>query len=209
MIELINATVEYENGKAPVKGLSIALPQNGVVALTGASGCGKTTVLRLMAGLIKPTSGEVRGIFGKRLSMVFQEDRLLDWLNVRENIEFAGAGEKAPHGGRINERVRETHESPASPATPALTALNAVELTGRENDALTALSGGMKRRVAIARALYYGGDIIFMDEPYKGLDEALAARVHEKVRQSFPLVVAAVHERHEAEALHADMIVEL
>lgn len=192
MIELTNVTVQYENGKTPVKGLSLTLPERGVVALTGASGCGKTTVLRLMAGLIKPTQGEVSGIFGKRLSMVFQEDRLLDWLNVRKNVEFAGAGESA--GGRAR-------------IYTALTALEAVELC--QSDSLGALSGGMKRRVAIARALNYGGDVIFMDEPYKGLDEALAARVHKKVIQCFPLVVAAVHERHEAQALHADMVVEL
>jgi NitT/TauT family transport system ATP-binding protein len=190
MIELENVTVSYDNGKTPVKGFTLTLPERGVAALTGASGCGKTTVLRLAAGLIKPTSGEVRGLSGKRLSMVFQEDRLLEWLNVKDNVLFAGANAK-------------------NDIDAARVWLDAVELSGRENDALTSLSGGMKRRVAIARALCFGGDVIFMDEPYKGLDEALAARVHEKVKERFPLVVAAVHEKHEAQALHADLIVEM
>lgn len=191
MIELKNVTVTYKDGKTPVKELSLKLNESGVVALTGASGCGKTTVLRAAAGLIAPTAGEVTGLEGKRLSMVFQEDRLLPWLNVLDNVLFSGDVKKD------------------GDAEAALECLAAVELDGRENDQLDSLSGGMKRRVAIARALHYGGVVIFMDEPYKGLDEALAARVHERVKARFKLVVAAVHERREAEALGADEVVEL
>ena len=67
------------------------LPQSGVVCLWGASGCGKTTALRLLAGLEKPSSGKVYG--AARVSMVFQEDRLISWRTALENVTLTGADE--------------------------------------------------------------------------------------------------------------------
>ena len=85
-IAMNNVTFAYETTRI-CEGLNWALPETGVVCLRGASGCGKTTLLRLLAGLEKPQSGIVE--HPQKVSMVFQEDRLLPWLTVRQNAALA------------------------------------------------------------------------------------------------------------------------
>ena len=165
--------------KTPIANLTYTLPEQGVIGVFGPSGSGKTTFLRLLAGLIKPTAGTVSGTEGKRISMVFQEDRLLPWRTALENVTLVreGSGEEAAAILKGLELEREAGRLP------------------RE------LSGGMQRRLAIARALNYGGDILLLDEPFKGLDASLRERVAQQVRGSFPLIVIATHDRAEAEML--------
>ena len=126
---------------------SAELPLEGVTVLRGASGAGKTTLFRLLLGLEKLDIGEVTGMLGKRPAVMFQEDRLLPWATALENVSLV---------------------SDAARAEAALSRLglcdNLCQLPGE-------LSGGMRRRVALARALAYGGDILFLDEPFTGLDE--------------------------------------
>ncbi len=119
----------------------------GVTVLRGSSGAGKTTLFRLLLGLERPEAGEISGMSGRKPAVVFQEDRLLPWATALENAALG---------------------SDDARATAALEKLGLGEslcLLPRE------LSGGMKRRVAIARALAYQGDILFLDEPFTGLDE--------------------------------------
>jgi len=150
MIELINATKRY--GELTVlDALNLKLPDEGVVALLGPSGSGKTTLLRTIAGLEKLSAGEVIKPLGAQVSMVFQEDRLIPGLSARENILAA-----LPPG-------RES-EAKADRLLSACGIAHASHLLPGE------LSGGMQRRVAIGRALAYGGDILLLDEPFKGLD---------------------------------------
>ena len=182
MIELEHVHCIYGE-KTPIKDLTLILPDVGVVGVFGASGAGKTTLLRLLAGLLQPTSGTIQGLAGKRISMVFQEDRLLPWLTAAENVELVG------------------DESEADAR-----ALLAVLALSAEADQLPrALSGGMQRRVALARALNFGGDVLLLDEPFKGLDAALCAEAAAVVRGRFPLTVIATHDRGEAEALGMTM----
>ena len=126
---------------------SAELPLAGVTVLRGASGAGKTTIFRLLLGLEQPDAGEITGMQGKKPAVVFQEDRLLPWATALENVSLV---------------------SDAAIAEAALSRLGL-------NDSLlqlpSALSGGMRRRVALARALAYGGDLLFLDEPFTGLDE--------------------------------------
>ena len=68
------------------------------------------------------------------------------------------------------------------------------------------LSGGMQRRVALARAMAFGGDVLLLDEPFKGLDEALRARIAGRIRGVFPLTVLSVHDETEAELMDADIV---
>ena len=132
-------------------GLNLSLPDCGVYALTGASGCGKTTLLRLMAGLERPKSGSVE--VDGRISAVFQEDRLLPWLTALENVSVVSDTETA-------ERM-----------------LAAVGLANDVHRFPRQLSGGMCRRVAIARALAYGGDVLLLDEPFNGIDREAAQHI--------------------------------
>ena len=134
-------------GHAVLLNFSVEIPLCGVTVLRGASGAGKTTLFRLLLGLEQPDAGEIIGMSGRKPAVVFQEDRLLPWASALENAALG---------------------SDEARATAALTQLGLGEslcLLPRE------LSGGMKRRVAIARALAYQGDILFLDEPFTGLDE--------------------------------------
>ena len=94
MIEFKHVTCTYGE-KTPIRDLTLALPDAGVIGVFGASGSGKTTLLRLLAGRIRPASGTVTGLAGKRVSMVFQEDRLLPWRTALENVALVREGSEA------------------------------------------------------------------------------------------------------------------
>lgn len=131
------------------------------VTFIGPSGCGKTTLLNILAGLEGHDSGEVI-VTGHRVSssgpdivMIFQEDALFPWLNVRENVEFGLKQRGAP-----KEECRKTAEQ----------FLEMVGLTPFADAYVHQLSGGMKQRVAIARGLALNPRILLMDEPFGALD---------------------------------------
>ena len=117
------------------------------VCLVGASGCGKTTLLNLIAGLDTPTSGTVR-VDGK-VGLMFQESALFPWLTVRENVELALKLQRVARGLRAR-RVDEL--------------LDLVHLANFGNKRPHELSGGMRQRVALARALAQDADVLLMDE---------------------------------------------
>ena len=131
--------------KEVLNGFTCSFLEPGLTAVMGSSGSGKTTLMRLLLGLTKPDGGVISGMAGKRLSVVFQEDRLFPQLNVIQNAEISGK-----NGAMW---------------------LQKLGLSGEENTMPSSLSGGMARRVAIARALCHDGDVFLMDEPFKGLDE--------------------------------------
>ncbi|HWQ59320.1 MAG TPA: ATP-binding cassette domain-containing protein [Clostridia bacterium] len=176
MIELNNATLARA-GKTILEHLSLMLPDRGAVALLGPSGSGKTTLLMLFAGLLSPAAGGFTGMEGKRVAVVFQEDRLLPWLTAKENVALADG-------------VRSVEEC-----------LELTELSGDAGKHPRALSGGMQRRVAIARALRFGGDAVVLDEPFKGLDAELRERIAGRLASSFPLIFIATHDEKEAALL--------
>lgn len=170
--------------------LSLHIRKGERVFLLGPNGCGKTTLLRLLlhAGNAKPPAdaprlyeGRLLGLEGKRVSCVFQEDRLLPWRTAQKNVAL----------------VR--------PEGDAAALLRSLDLP---SDALCAypdsLSGGMRRRVAIARALNFPGDILLLDEPFKGLDEATRALVAARLRGAFPLTLLVTHDPFEAALMGAD-----
>jgi ABC-type nitrate/sulfonate/bicarbonate transport system ATPase subunit len=151
-------------GETPpvLDGISLAIRHNEFVALLGRSGCGKTTLLNIIAGLLEPSSGEVR-VKGRRVTgpgggkgMVFQQHALFPWLTAFGNVEFGCKSRSVPTRER-RERVLEL--------------LGLVGLKGFEDHYPAQLSGGMQQRVAIARALALDPDILLMDEPFGALDE--------------------------------------
>ena len=177
MLTFENVTFSYD-GTPLLSSVSFSLPDQGVVGFSGPSGCGKSTLLRLMAGLETPTDGIIRHSATTRLAMVFQENRLLHWLTAEENVRLV-CGDDAP--------ARAKH------------ALEAVCLTDARNLYPDQLSGGMQRRVALARALAYGGDILLLDEPFTGLDNALSARIAGHLMERFRrgLIVLVTHSAEE------------
>lgn len=139
---------------------SAEIQEGAVTCIMGSSGIGKTTLLRILMGLEPYDKGSISGMTGKTMAAVFQEDRLCENLTVSANIRMTGGRDGA---GISQEKVKSCLES-----------------MGMEDAAVkqvAKLSGGMKRRVAILRAVLADRDIIFFDEPLKGLDEETERKV--------------------------------
>jgi len=136
--------------------LNLDIPLDKPAVIAGRSGCGKTTLLRMMAGLDRDYEGSIEGI-PERISFMFQEDRLLPWQSVRSNIEFVlkDVMDKAAMDEAVSRMIA------------------AVQLSGHEDKRPAELSGGMKRRVALARTFCYPAELLLLDEPFKGFDEEL------------------------------------
>lgn len=176
MVTLEQVTKRYGE-KTVLHRFSLQLPSRGIVALMGPSGCGKTTLLRLLAGLETPDAGRVR-VQGHAV-LLFQEDRLLPWLTVEQNLLAA-----LPRGG--------------GEGIPPL--LQALGISGESASYPGALSGGMRRRVALARALLAPGELLLLDEPFKGLDAVTRGRAMELVaaRAADRLTLLVTHDPGEA-----------
>jgi NitT/TauT family transport system ATP-binding protein len=136
--------------------LQLEIPTEHIIAFTGRSGCGKTTLLRMITGLDKDYSGSITEV-PDRISFMFQEDRLLPWYNVRRNLEYV---------------LKDVMDKRLI-TTAVDDMIAAVDLKGHEHKKPDTLSGGMQRRVAMARAFLYPADLLVMDEPFKGFDAAL------------------------------------
>ena len=162
-------------GHQVLNNFSAEIPLCGVTVIRGASGAGKTTLFRLLLGLEKPDSGEIYGMQGRKPAVVFQEDRLLPWATALENAAI----------GSDEARAKNTLERLGLGE-------NLCQLP-RE------LSGGMKRRVAIARALAYGGDILFLDEPFTGLDEDNKRIAAQAMLEANVPILVITHDDAEAE----------
>lgn len=188
MYELKNIDFSYGD-KSVLKDFSLSLPQKGAVCLFGASGLGKTTVLRLIAGLEKPDRGTVEGFENKRITYIFQEDRLLPWRTAKENVALALATE--PNAER-----------------KAVAQLSALGLANDADRYPAEMSGGMCRRVAAARALAPESDVLLADEPFTGLDgenrRILASLLRKKAEEGLVLVVT--HDNGDAALLNAEAV---
>lgn len=170
-----------------MENFSFFCEDTGCTALMGASGIGKTTLLRVIAGLITPNEGEIENTFS-RVSVKFQEPRLFDWLTVKENVTA----------------VLETE-------TAEKTAWKWLCAVGLEADAdkyPRELSGGMAQRVALARALAFDGDLLLLDEPFSAVDEATKAPLLALIRDyaKTHAVILVTHNKEEAELLEAKIV---
>ena len=188
-IVLEGVSKAYE-GKTVLQDVSLRFEDGKVTAIMGPSGQGKTTLLKILLGL-EDCEGIVSGMEGRRPAVVFQESRLLPWLSLKQNLELVcGPG-----------KDREITE-----------ALSLMELTDAADKKPSELSGGMQRRGALARAIAYGGDILVLDEPFTGLDEALKERIAGKLaaqwRAEKKTVLFVTHDSAEAKE-YADTIVKL
>jgi NitT/TauT family transport system ATP-binding protein len=155
-----------------VDGLNLDVRPGQMLALLGKTGCGKSTIFNMIAGLTEPTSGTVRvsgrdpfsdfDSFRGKMAIVFQNDRLLPWRTAIENVELG----------------LEMLDVPAANWREAAQLwLTKLGLGGHENDYPHALSGGMRQRVSIARAFATNANILLCDEPFSALDESTAGRL--------------------------------
>lgn len=184
MVTLDRVTFTYGEEKRILRDFTLSLPTGGRVCLMGASGEGKTTVLRLVMGLERPQSGAVSLPENTRFAAVFQEDRLLPWLTALENAALF------------------------SDAKIAQAMLETLGLGDDLHACLAALSGGMKRRVALARALCAPFDVLVLDEPLTGLDGETKAKCLAAIDSaaSGKSLLLATHDRREAETLGAEIV---
>ena len=170
--------------KTVLTDVSLTLPGSGRVCFFGPSGCGKTTTLRIICGLEKADSGSVDVPAGTRFACHFQEDRLLPWYTVEENLALTMPKEQVQ---RWLKRI----------GLPQAGKLYPDEL-----------SGGMRRRVSLARALGHESDVLVLDEPLRELDEAMAASMLALVQESIGkrLLLLVTHDRVQAEKLGCEII---
>ncbi len=180
-----------------VEGLDLEVGRGQMLALLGKTGCGKSTIFNMIAGLTEPTSGFVTvdgrnpfrdfDSFRGKIAIVFQNDRLLPWRTAIENVELGLEMLDVPAQKR-----RET----------AMQWLTTLGLRGHENDYPHALSGGMRQRVSIARAFATDANILLCDEPFSALDEmtgrALRTEFAKLVKQNGKTAVFITHSINEA-----------
>lgn len=178
MIEIKNLSKSYGDNKVIDK-FSLVLPEGETSVIMGQSGCGKTTLLKVIMGLESPDGGEITGV--GRVSAVFQEDRLAEEFSPCKNVVLAS-------GCTVSEAEK---------------ILASLGLKESIHQPVSSLSGGMKRRVAIARALSAEYDLIIMDEPLKGLDEETKISVMDVIRSHCRNKTALIvtHDENEANAL--------
>ena len=178
-LELVSVEKVFQSRQSSthaLAGISVSVQPQEFVSIIGQSGCGKTTLLRILAGLIRPTSGEVRAEgrslwHGQtrdkdtvsKLGIVFQDANLFPWYTVEENISLPLKLRGIDKPTRIM-RARELCEL--------------VGLTGFEKSYPAELSGGMRQRTSIARALSYRPGILLMDEPFGALDALTRDRMN-------------------------------
>lgn len=197
LIELHRVSKRFGSVQA-VRELSLSVPRGSLFALLGASGCGKTTVLRLVAGLEKPDSGEVKlngrtvagpGVWvppeARRVGMVFQDYALFPHLTVGGNVAF---------GLRSNDRRERVEEM-----------LTLVGLAGLGQRYPHELSGGQQQRVALARALAPRPEIVLLDEPFSNLDaglrQTMRVEVRDILRRAGATAIFVTHDQEEALSL--------
>ena len=164
MIELKNISKKYEEKIELFRDFDISFEANKITALTGRSGTGKTTLLRIIAGLDSYDSGSISGVENKKISFIFQEKRILPWLNVYKNIEFV---------------LKNTYKSKTQQKSIIEKVLSQVNLLDKQYHMPSQLSGGMLQRLSIARCFAYPSDIILMDEPFRELDISVIFVYHD------------------------------
>ncbi len=169
-MQLEHVFFSYDS-KRILSDFSLTLPDTGITALSGSSGCGKTTLLRLLAGLEVPQEGQIIGLPSS--GFLFQENRFLPGLNCIQQIQAVLAK-----------------------GADAQFWLDAVGLGSETRTRIEALSGGMQRRLSLARCLAYGQskDQLLLDEPFSGIDPDRILQLMQLIRKQNKPVLFSTHD---------------
>ncbi len=195
------AKVEKDDITNALDNIDLTMKSGEFISLVGASGCGKSTILRLIAGLITPTMGTVT-INGKEIAgpgpdrgMVFQSPTLFPWLTVEKNISFSLRMQKKLKG----------HED------DVLRMIRLIGLEEFKDDYPMQLSGGMAQRVALARSLINGPEILLLDEPLGALDAFTRMNMQDEIlnvwKEKKQLLIMVTHDVDEAIYMGTKVIV--
>lgn len=182
-ISIHNLTVQFGK-RCILNSIDLDVRKGETLAVIGPSGTGKSTIIKVLTGLLKPTSGSVKindeevccfsesewDNLRKHMGVVFQYSALFDFMNVKDNIAFGlrrhyKVGEK-----EVKKQVEEL--------------LTLVDMYGMEQMMPSELSGGMKKRVGLARALAMQPDIVYYDEPTSGLDPVMTMNISKLIRKT-------------------------
>jgi NitT/TauT family transport system ATP-binding protein len=171
IIEIEHLDFTYIEGKKVIEDFNLSIYDQELITIVGASGCGKSTILNIIAGLLPPTHGiaRINGVEiskpGPERTMVFQDDAVFPWYTVRQNVEYGLRVQKIPKQKRddlVDHYIN-------------LVGLNeAKDLYPRQ------LSGGMRKRVDVARAIATKPEVLLMDEPFAALDVLTKQRLQEE-----------------------------
>ncbi len=180
MIDIVNLKKSFP-GQEVLQGLNLSIVANKITAIVGRSGCGKSVLLKLIIGLLKPDAGEVRvngdvlsnlegsplNEIRKKFGMLFQGAALLDSMDVFNNVAFPLREKTRLSQDEIKIRVERE--------------LKNVGIVGMNGKYPSQLSGGMKKRVGLARALIMEPEIVLFDEPTTGLDPIMKTAIHQLI----------------------------
>ncbi|WP_287313758.1 ABC transporter ATP-binding protein [Mesorhizobium sp.] len=204
ILELRNVSRFY--GAVPaVQNVSFSISSGEIVSILGPSGCGKTTTLRIIAGFVRPSEGEVRILgrdikdkrpYERNVGLLFQDYALFPHMTVAQNVAYG------------MHRHRYSRELIAKRMTEML---DLVEMSGLENRRPNELSGGQQQRVALARALATGPEIVLLDEPLSALDAKLRLQLRGELRRILQAVgattIVVTHDQEEAMSLGDKVVV--
>ena len=183
----IHALSKSYNGMPVFQKVDLELEEGGIYCLLAPSGAGKTTLFRILMGLEQADKGEIKGIPRGPIAAVFQEDRLCESFSAFTNVKIVS--------DRLADQTIIAH-------------LKQVGLGEAVNQKVSTLSGGQKRRVALVRAILAEKDVIFLDEPFKGLDEDTKKIVTDYLLSNTAdtTVIMVTHDIDEAESLGAKVL---
>lgn len=194
MLEIVKLERRFNNGSRAFRPIDVTINKGDVVGILGTSGCGKSTFLRVLAGLDPIDKGEIildgQHVIGLHpaINLVFQEPRLLPWKRVFENVAF-GLPDNNKHS---QEEIRELVNG----------ALEKVGLTNFTKHFPKELSGGMAQRVALARALVRTPEVLLLDEPFSALDAFIRMNLQDLLleiqKQTRATILLVTHDIDEA-----------
>lgn len=205
LLELNNINLTYQTLKSETKAIeniSFCVKQGEFVSIVGPSGSGKTTILSIISGLLKATSGtvfldgeKINGI-STNVGYMFQRDNLFEWLNVLQNIKL---------GIKINSKKNcLSHEK-------LLELLNKYELSGFEKSRPNELSGGMRQRVSLIRTLALNPKLLLLDEPFSALDYqtrlSVQTDIHSIIKSENKTAILVTHDIAEAISMSDKIII--
>jgi NitT/TauT family transport system ATP-binding protein len=197
IVRLAGVGKDFDNGTKAIERLDLDVNEGEFLSLLGPSGCGKSTALRIVAGLLLPSTGSVSFPQGRpEIGFVFQEPTLMPWASALANV-------------RLPLDLKRTNASEASDR--AAKALARVGLGGFENAFPRELSGGMKMRVSIARAIAAEPKLLLMDEPFAALDEPMRESLNDDLlrlwREDALTVIFVTHSVYESAFLSTRVVV--